>query len=222
MKTEMNFHGKDKDPQRKAFFNERAANWLDKHYKNPETNTHDRHSDKIKNIVSTLRIQPTHHILDVGCGSGVLVPYILAHLSPQGQLFEMDYAREMIATNKRQHEDKRLTFICSDVLDMPFESDSLDAIICFACFPHFQDQKRALKRMATCLKPGGRLTIAHLMSSKEIAHHHNGESAVSSDTLPTRKEMEAHVKAAGLTITAFTDEPGSYLLTLEKKVSRLV
>ncbi len=218
METEMESHGNDNDTQRKAFFNDRAATWLDKHYKNPETDTHDRYSDKISKIVSTLRIEPHHHILDVGCGSGVLVPYILAYLSPEGRLFEMDYAREMIAANQKCHEDERIGFICSDVLEMPFEPCTLDAIICFACFPHFQDQKRALTTMATRLKPNGRLTIAHLMSSGEIAQHHNGESAVSRDTLPTKEEMEAHVKAAGLTITEFIDEPGSYLLSLVKQI----
>ena len=222
MKTETTPHGNDKDTQRKAFFNDRAATWMDRHYKNHETNAHDRYSDKIMKIVSTLRIEPNHQILDVGCGSGVLVPYIMEYLSPKGRLFEMDYAREMIVANQKRHTDERITFICSDVLEIPFEPGSLDIIICFACFPHFQDQKEALKRMSKRLKPKGRLTIAHLMSSEEIARHHNGESAVSRDTLPTKKEMEAHVKDAGLTITAFTDEPGNYLLSLEKGLSEMV
>ncbi|MBU0969998.1 MAG: class I SAM-dependent methyltransferase [Proteobacteria bacterium] len=204
------------DNKRKEFFNHHAQGWLAAHYKRPETDRFDLHSDRIKQIVSTLALEPDSQVLDVGCGSGVLVPYLLAHLSDQGRLFEMDYAREMIRENKIQHRDDRITFICSDVLDMPFEPAILDAVICFACFPHFQQPERALARMAESLKPGGRLTISHLMSSEELADHHTSHTPVSGDTLPPRETMTGFVRDSGLDITAFEDRPGLYLLSAIK------
>jgi demethylmenaquinone methyltransferase/2-methoxy-6-polyprenyl-1,4-benzoquinol methylase len=202
---------------RKAFFNERADTWLDKLYKNPDTGYHDRYSGQIEKIIAPLNINPEDRVLDLGCGSGVLVPYLLRYLGDAGQLFEMDYAEKMIARNRKIHGDDRITFVCSDVMDMPFEADSFDSIICFACFPHFGNQSAALKKMSGSLKPNHSLIIAHLLSSDEIAGHHSSEIAVSRDQLPTRREMEDFCEESNLFITKFMDEPGFYFLSAKKK-----
>ncbi|MCG8639455.1 MAG: class I SAM-dependent methyltransferase [Desulfobacterales bacterium] len=70
----------EQDKERQAFFNQRAHTWLDKFYKNPDSGRYDRHRDKIKRILATLEVEPDHQILDLGCGSGVLVPYLLEWL----------------------------------------------------------------------------------------------------------------------------------------------
>jgi len=210
----------DEDRSRQAFFNHRADTWLDTFYKDPDTGSHDRHQDKINTILDSLDIKPDSHILDLGCGAGVLVPYVLNRLSTPGRLVEMDYAHEMIWANQALHTDPRVSFKCAHVLDMPFSDACFDRIICFACFPHFQDQARALEQITRVLKPGGCLTIAHLMSSEEIAGHHNTETAVSNDVLPPRQMMEAWLIRCGLSLTAFTDMPGEYRICARKARSR--
>lgn len=209
----------DQDRARQAFFNQRAAGWLDTFYKDPDTGAHDKHGDRIRALVETLEIRPGHQVLDLGCGSGVLVPYILEKLDRArdgkrtGGLAEMDYAREMIEQNRQVHTDPRISFHCAHVMDMPFESGRFDAVICFACFPHFQDQEGAVAQIARVMKPGARLTIAHLMSSAEIAGHHRSETPVSADCLPPRERLEAWLKNQGLEVTGFEDRPGTYCLT---------
>ncbi len=202
---------------RKAFFNERADTWLDKLYKNPDTGDHDRYSEQIKTIIAPLNIKPGDHVLDLGCGSGVLVPYLLRYLGDAGRLFEMDYAEKMIAQNQKIHGDNKITFVCSDVMDMPFKADFFDSIVCFACFPHFENKGAALEKMAGSLKQNHPLIISHLMSSHEIAGHHSSETAVARDQLPTRSEMEDFCEESNLLITKFIDEPGFYFLSAKKK-----
>ena len=206
----------EQDIARQAFFNQRAHSWLDKFYKDPDTGDHDLHREKIRRILDTLEIEAAHHILDLGCGSGVLVPYLLERLGSRGQVVEMDYAGSMIEANMRSHTDPRIHFKCAHVMDMPFEKQTFDSVICFACFPHFQDKKTAVKQIARVLKTGGRLTISHLMSSEEIASHHNSETAVSHDHLPAIRHLEAWLLAQGIEVTRFTDEPGFYCLTATK------
>ncbi len=205
------------DLSRQDFFNRRAEGWLDNFYKNSDTGNHDLHSEKISSIIKTLDIEPHHRVLDMGCGAGVLVPYILDELSRDGRLVEMDYAWKMIKTNQHLHQDSRILFECAHVMDMPFDSNAFDRVICFACFPHFQDQAGAVKQITRVLKPGGKLVIAHLMSSDEIATHHKGHSPVSSDQLPSFDRLSAWLVQCGLEILEFTDVSGLYCLACVKE-----
>ena len=204
------------DTARQTFFNERADAWLDKHYKDEDTGEFNRYREQINTIVDTLNLQPDYRVLDLGCGAGVLVPYILERLSTRGRLVEMDYAQEMIRANQARHSDSRIRFRCAHVMDMGGVPASFDAVICFACFPHFQDPEGALEEISRLLKPGGTLTVAHLMSSKQLEAHHKTESAVSGDRLPSQEWMYTHFTEKGLNIIAFTDQPGLFSLTAVK------
>ena len=206
----------EQDLSRQDFFNQRAKGWLDNFYKNSDTGDHDLHGEKISSIIKTLDVEADHRVLDVGCGAGVLVPYILEGLSRKGQLVEMDYAQKMIQTNRELHQDSRISFECAHVMEMPFESESFDRVICFACFPHFQDQVGAVKEIARVLKSGGKLVIAHLMSSDEIASHHKGHTPVSSDQLPSFDHLSAWLSECNLEILEFTDTSGFYCLACVK------
>ncbi len=201
---------------RQDFFNRSAPDWLEKHYKNPETGGHDLYKEKIEEIIKTLEPEPNHRILDLGCGSGVLVPYLLTTLSWDGRLVEADYAKKMIEANRETHRDHRISFECTHVMDMPFEPESFDRVICFACFPHFQDQPGAVKEIARVLKPKSKLVIAHLMSSQELTSHHKGYTPVSGDRLPAFDHLAAWLTGNHLEITAFTDTPGFYCLAAVK------
>ena len=202
--------------QRKEFFNQRAAGWLDNHYKNPDTDRHDLYAERLGSIVSFLNLDPDSRILDIGCGAGVLVPYLLEQLSSAGRLIEMDFSEQMIKTNQTFHTDERIRFICCDAAQMEFDDQSLDAVICFAAFPHFSDPEQALKRMSKALKPKGRLVIAHLMSSSQLAAHHHSHTPVSQDRLPEKETLFQWITGSGFDIETFKDEPGLYLVAAVK------
>nr|WP_321402214.1 methyltransferase domain-containing protein [uncultured Desulfobacter sp.] len=202
--------------QRKEFFNQRAAGWLDNHYKNPDTNRHDLYADRLRAIVAFLNLAPDSRVLDIGCGAGVLVPYLLEQLSSAGRLIEMDFSDQMIKANQERHTDERIRFICCDAAQMELDDQSLDAVICFAAFPHFSDKEQALKRMSNALKPKGRLVIAHLMSSSQLAAHHHSHTPVSQDRLPDKETLFQWITDSGFDIETFKDEPGLYLVAAVK------
>ena len=202
--------------QRKKFFNQRAAGWLDHHYKNPATDRHDLYADRLRAIVSFLNLGPDSRVLDTGCGAGVLVPYLLERLSAKGRLIEMDFSDQMIKANQERHTDERIRFICCDAAQMELDDQSLDAVICFAAFPHFSDKEQALKRMSNALNSKGRLVIAHLMSSSQLAEHHHSHTPVSQDRLPDKEILLQWITGSGFDIETFKDEPGLYLVAAVK------
>ena len=208
---------KTTNDMRKDFFNQRAEQWLDTFYKDPISGTYSRYGKEFKRLFNAIALKEGDHVLDVGCGSGVLVPFILEKVGPNGVLSELDYAPEMIRENKKLHRDNRIKFLIQDLLDFNYPENSFDAVICFACFPHFEDKGRAMTIMSSVLKNKGTLAIAHMDSSHNINDRHRKSPEVMHDFIPAKQTMYKLCRQNKLSITQFIDEEGFYLLLAEKE-----
>jgi len=197
---------------RKNFFNKNAENWCDRCYKDTVTGRYDRHAKDFERLFSFLPLKPGDHVLDVGCGTGVLVPFILERITTAGVLYELDFADNMIRINQSLHEAGNVRFIVADAENAPFDEASCDAVICFSCFPHFHDIQKAMVILSRILKPRGVFALSHFDSSEAINKHHESCHAVMHDRLPDEAAMRAVFRTAGLRIDMFTDEPGFYCI----------
>jgi ubiquinone/menaquinone biosynthesis C-methylase UbiE len=201
---------------RRQFFNDHAEAWLDMWYRNPDTGEYDRHQENFERLFSLLPLKPGDHVLDAGCGSGVLVPMILDRIGKTGRLYEVDFAEKMIEVNRKLHQADNIRFIVSDAALAPLDPESCDVVLCFACFPHFQDKGKTLKALTGMLKKGGTLAVVHFESSEGINRHHETCSAVAHDFLPGRSEMLSLFETVGLKVGLFIDEPGFYCVRAVK------
>lgn len=202
---------------RKQFFNDHAEHWLDMWYKDAETGRYDRHAAQFVRLFSAIPLDPGYTVCDVGCGPGVLVPHILKRIGDTGVLYEIDVSEKMIEINRGLHPQENIHFIAADIADQPAPESSCDVVICFSCFPHFQDKPGALAAAARMLKPGGFLCIAHFDSAHGINHRHAKHPAVQHDMLPEEDHMRQIISVAGFKILSFVDESGFYMLTAYKK-----
>lgn len=201
---------------RKRFFNEHADQWLDMWYKNEKTGRYDKHAKDFERLFSLLPLNAGDRVLDAGCGTGVLVPFLLGRIGDSGILYELDFAEQMIAANRRLHERGNMRFIVEDLEKAPLEKDSCDAVICFSCFPHLQDKAAALQTVVRMLKPSGLFAVSHFDSATGINRHHENCHAVMHDHLPDEKAMRALMTDAGLQIETFIDEAGFYFVLARK------
>lgn len=204
------------DRMRKQFFNDSANDWMDAWYKDEKTGGYEKHRQDFERLFSIVTLKPGDHVLDAGCGSGVLVPWILSKITETGLLYEMDFAEKMIEVNKELHQEKNIRFLIADAANVPLEVETCDAVICFSCFPHFHDKEGALRALARVLKRGGHLTIAHFISSDEIRHHHASCHAVMHDHLPDESVMRELFRLTALNIREFIDESGFYLILADR------
>lgn len=202
---------------RKQFFNDHAKGWLDKWYRNPGSHLLDKHRQNFERLFGLLPLRRGDRVLDAGCGSGVLVPYILDRITETGILYELDFAENMIEVNRSLHNNDNIRFIISDAEDAPLDDVTCDAVICFSCFPHFQDKAKAVKSLARILRPHGVFVISHFDSSEGINRHHGSCHAVMHDHLPDENAMRALFRCTGLVIDVFIDEPGFYCITARKQ-----
>ncbi len=206
-----------RDSRRRAFFNEHAEQWLDMWYRDEEKGDYSRFDREFGRLFELAALKPGDAVLDLGCGSGVLVPYILERIGQNGRLEEVDYAEEMIAVNRRIHDDPRVGFTVSSVDNLDVPDASFDVAFCFSCFPHFEHKENALAVICRVLKPDGKLIIAHFDSSENINDHHRKHECVMHDRLPDEQEMRSILAQAGFTVEHLTDESGFYYVNASKR-----
>lgn len=168
-------------------------------------------------IVKELGIEPGYYVLDIGSGTGVLLPFLIAELGEEGKIVALDFSAEMLIQAKAKNFQPIVGFAQADVLAIPLADKSVDLAICNSAFPHFNNKVKALKEIARVLKNGGRLAICHTMSRETINRLHQSIGGiVASDLLPDESQLRGLIKQAGLKITYFEDSPERYLVIAEK------
>ena len=190
---------------RKTYFNEVAETW-DKRYCTPQL------ASFLEKLVSQFGLKPGQNVLDVGTGTGVLIPYLVNAVGPSGSVVAVDYAEKMLRVCKSKHAHlDNVSVGLHDVEEDDLPSESFSAVTCFGLFPHLTEKEKALRNMNRALKPGGTLVIAHALGSEEIkTHHASAASSVVNDTLPEPTEMRRLLKRTGFTEIHIKDERGCY------------
>ena len=164
-----------------AFFDTLAPEWDAICYHNPE---------KIRTILSLADIRENAHILDVGCGTGILESYLLPY-RPR-QITAIDISPEMIAQARLKYEAEADTirFREQDVMDI--REEVFDYMLIYSVYPHFPEPRKMIRQAAALLRRGGRLVIAHSESKEKINRHHNRHAGGGiSSQLPPAREVAA-------------------------------
>jgi ubiquinone/menaquinone biosynthesis C-methylase UbiE len=201
----------EKERLRQHFFDERAAHWEAMCYP-PEVRA------ELEKLLEHFDLKSGTRVLDVGCGVGVLVPYLRRYLGEDGEIIELDQSKEML-NYAAMKERKNLTCLWAGVESIPLIDEYVDEVICFSCFPHFSDKAKAVAECARVLKSGGQFIIAHLADREELHQIHGGCEAVAHDVMPNDEELEAMIEAANLTLTHFEEFSGRFLVKAQKKES---
>ena len=169
------------------------------------------------NIVRELGIRPGYHMLDIGSGTGVLLPFLITEVGSEGKIVALDFSAEMLVQAQAKNFPPIVGFAQADVLAIPLADNSVDMAICNSAFPHFGDKVMALKEIARVLKNNGRMVICHTMSREMLNRLHQSVGGiVANDLLPDEFQLRALTKQAELKITRFEDNPERYLVIAEK------
>ncbi|MCR5211818.1 MAG: class I SAM-dependent methyltransferase [Lachnospiraceae bacterium] len=141
----------------------------------------------VNSILDNAAVSKGKTILDVACGTGVLMPFYLER--EVKSVTAVDLSPKMIAVALEKYDDQRISFICGDILDVSLPQ-KYDCIVVYNAFPHFPDQRGLIKRLSSLLKDGGTLTIAHGMSRERINAHHDAAASGVSLGLMEANELE--------------------------------
>jgi ubiquinone/menaquinone biosynthesis C-methylase UbiE len=195
---------------RKQFFDSSATVWDEKF-------TANNRPERLAQVAEWFAAKAGEVILDVGTGTGVLLPFLGKAVGKKGRVVAMDFAFNMLKAALSRTYEVSPALINAGVGAIPFRRDSFDKVTCFSAFPHFPDKGRALSEMVRVLKKRGLLFIAHLHSIEEIAElHGNVGEAVRKDHLPDRQAMVRLMETAGLSGIGIINEPGKFFAQGQK------
>ncbi len=193
----------DNERATRRFFDRMARQWDDL------GDAEDLHK-RLQPLVAKFNIPTGGTVLDVGTGTGILHPWLMAAVGPSGRVLAFDFSSSMLEKAHIKNASRNLMCFQADVTAIPLPAQSCDCVVCFAAFPHFYDKLQSLQEMARVTQKGGRVMIAHLMSRHQIARHHHGSPEVAGHCLPPDGEMERLFSEAGLETAAIQDKPGLY------------
>ncbi len=153
----------------KDFFDNLAPHWDNEPIANKEI---------LDTILDNGGIQENIDILDVACGTGVLFPYYIERNVKSITAIDISSEMVKIAKNKFPQAD----VICGDAESVVFDKQ-FDAVMIYNAFPHFSEPLKVIENLSRALKDGGRFTIAHGMSKKDLDEIHSKSAGKVSNSL---------------------------------------
>jgi ubiquinone/menaquinone biosynthesis C-methylase UbiE len=172
----------------------------------------------LEKVVPQFGITSGQHVLDVGTGTGVLIPYLSKAVGPEGSITAIDFSEKMANQCRIKHSHlTNVSVKVGSIEDVAFLPQSFDAVICFGVFPHLANKEKALQNIHHMLKAEGKLVIAHALSSEELKIHHRKVSLkMVNATLPVEADMKKLLEKIKFTNIFIKDEPRQYLCIATK------
>lgn len=193
---------------RKAFFESVANKW-------DGWNERAGMAEAIQRGLDAMDIQPHEHVLDLGCGTGILLAPLLTRLGPDGRVSAVDFSPRMVELARSRVDDRRVVTMVADACTLPLETASLDRSICFSTWPHFPNPHAVLQEMKRLLKPNGWFHVWHVAGRERInAIHAEKAGAVGADLLIPGRQLAQLAESCGFRVQNVIDETDRYLVTV--------
>jgi len=167
---------------------------------------------RLEEIVASAELRPGAVVLDVGTGTGVLIPLIQSY--QPAAVLACDVAEKML--QRVQDRYPLVHTYHADIISLALASTSVDAIFMNGMYGNIADKPAACGNSSRMLRSGGRLVVSH-PEGRAFVDQLRATSDLFIESLPTKEEFEALLGKLGLEVIAYRDEPKLYLMVARKK-----
>ena len=134
--------------------------------------------------LDALQLRARERVLDVGCGTGLLVHDMAQLVGAEGEVLGIDLSADMLRYAERRCADlSQVRFAQGDGRALGAPSDHFDGAACTQVLLYVTDVAGALAELYRVLKPGGRLVV--------LETDWRGAVMSASDDLLTRRILDA-------------------------------
>jgi len=168
--------------------------------------------ERLEKIVEHGKIRRGDTVLDVGSGTGILIP-IVRKYEPR-RICACDLSAAMLEQlNSKKYPD--VETIVADVRDLRLPGSSIDAVFINACYGNIVDKQGAFSNLSRMMTPQGHLVISHPLG-KSFVRSMRERASFPLDAFPEKPEAERLLRTFGFEIETFIDEPKLYILVASK------
>lgn len=190
------------------FFNSVAENW---------DNMINVDESKINYLLNKLKIQEDDEILDIGTGTGVLIPFLNERVCT-GRIKGVDISKGMLEVAKSKFN--HLSNVDFDLVNVEKEElkHQYDKIILYSMYPHLENKTQTISNLVKdSLKEDGILMIAHSDSREFLNNlHRNSDERVHESILMEINEQKNVFINAGLKVIEAFENDEMYYVVIEK------
>ena len=171
----------------------------------------------VGHFLDLAEITPGETILDLGSGSGT-DSFIAAHLTgPTGRVMGIDMTDAQLAKARRLRDARGLrnvVFVEGLIEEPPAEPGGIDVVISNGVINLAPDKGAVFAAIARALRPGGRLALADIVSSRELIERTRRNVALWAACIAgavPRDDYLGAIEAAGLRIDTVRENDYRFL-----------
>lgn len=168
--------------------------------------------ERLRKIVASVKLARGDVVLDVGTGTGILIPLIQEY-HPEA-IFACDLSGVMLEHLRKQYPYAKT--IASDIRDLTLPDQSIDVVFINACYPNIVDKRRSFQNITRMTKPGGRMVISHPMG-KSFIDTLRRKSPFPLDDFPEKNEAGILLEPYGFDVVDFVDNEDLYIMVTRKR-----
>lgn len=173
--------------------------------------------ERVVDILSKLPIGKGMNVLDLGTGTGVLLPYLSRTVGEEGHITAIDLSEGMLAIARKKYG----ALPNVEFLKLDFEEEQIpgiyDVVMMYCVYPHLHSPRDTfdwLFRMN--IKAEGLIVVAFPSDEKFINNIHHERASDSDHLLPASKLAEKFVSWGYIAeVLEATDD--EYIITIRKK-----
>jgi len=168
-------------------------------------------SERLEKIVKSASISGTDVVLDMGTGTGILIPLILKY--GPALIYANDLSEKMLKSVKKDYPDVRT--LTGDIRDLKLPDQTIDVIFVNACYPNIVDKHGSFTNIRRITKTGCRVVISHPMGGAFI-NFLQEKVPFPLDGFPENKTAARNLfESYGFKVSKFVNEDKLYILVLE-------
>jgi ubiquinone/menaquinone biosynthesis C-methylase UbiE len=177
---------------------------------------------KIDKILELVDLEQEDSVLDVGTGTGVMIPHLLKRVGLCGHITGIDIAEKMLKIAEAKNTSANVRFIHGDIMTINLNKESFNTIMCYSVFPHLNNQRLAISKMCNLVKPSGKVIICHSQSREKINNLHKKSAipAISNDYLPSASTVSGYFKEQGMKVLQQIDNTEMFVVLAQKIVAK--
>ena len=164
--------------------------------------------ERLEKIVAHGEVHRGDTVLDVGTGTGILIPIIRKY--EPGRIYACDLSEAMLE-RLRSKKYPNVETILADVRDLTLPETGIDVVFINACYGNIVDKRGAFTNLSRMVKPRGRMVISHPLG-KSFIHRLSAGNPFPLDDFPEKSEAENLFEPFGFEVERFIDEPELYIL----------